>query len=249
MKKLSPALRPALLAMAAVMTVMSTSSCAIDATRDGIGAPCVVDGAACPTDHVCLVDDGETAGLCAPILDYGSCDPPSYPQAVGQLRDETLDIDAVDDFEKLRDVVRVEGDLFIDGAAGTVLRLGDLCSVAGVQQVTGSLLVAQTDITTLDGLQGMGSVGAGVGIAANPNLTDLQGLINLMGVKPPDAGEAFTIVIADNAALPAEAIRALRAALAVRPGIQIFACGNRLATGENNQVICPIDVNRLLRRG
>jgi hypothetical protein len=143
----------------------------------------------------------------------------------------------------------VEGDLFIDGAAGTVLRLGDLCRVAGVQQVTGSLLVAQTDITSLDGLQGMGAVGAGVGIAANPNLTDLLGLINLMGVTPPDAGQAFSVVIADNAALPAEAIRALREALSPRPDIQIFACGNRLATGENNQIICPVDVNRLLRRG
>jgi hypothetical protein len=244
MKNLSPALRPALLAM-----VVASTSCAIDDRRDGIGAPCVVDGDACPTDHVCLVDDGETEGLCAPILDYGSCDPPSYPQAVGKVRDETLDVDAVEDFEKLRDVVRVEGDLFLDGSAGTVLRLGDLCRVAGVQQVTGSLVVAQTDITTLDGLQGLGAVGAGVGIAANPNLTDLQGLINLMGVKPPDAGQAFSVVIADNAALPADAIRALRESLSPRPDIQVFACGNRLATGENNQIICPVDVNRLLRRG
>lgn len=233
---------------AVVIAGATLTGCPIDALRDGIGAPCSIDADPCPTDHVCHVDDGATDGLCAPILDYGSCDPPSYPQAIGKVRDETLDIDAVDDVSKLRDVVRVEGDLFLDGAAGTVLRLGDLCAVAGVQQVTGSLVVAQTNITTLDGLQGMGAVGAGVGIAANPNLVDLQGLINLMGVRPPEAGQAFSIVIADNLTLPAEAIRALRAALSDRPAIQIFACGNRAATGENNLALCPVEVNRLLRR-
>jgi hypothetical protein len=237
-----------LLWSAVVVAGATLTGCPIDALRDGIGAPCVIDGDACPTDHVCHVDVGETDGLCAPILDYGSCGPPSYPQAIGKVRAETLDIDAVDDFEKLRDVVRVEGDLFLDGAAGTVLRLEDVCSAAGVQQVTGSLVVAQTNLTTLDGLQGMGAVGAGVGIAANPNLVDLQGLINLMGVRPPEAGPAFSIVIADNLTLPAEAIRALREVLSDQRGIQIFACGNRAATGENNQIVCPVEVNRLLRR-
>ena len=241
--------RSTFLSVTALAAVATLTGCPIDALRDGIGAPCVIDGDACPTDHVCHVDAGATDGLCAPILDYGSsCDPPSYPQAIGKVRDETLDVDSVDDLSKLRDVVRVEGDLFLDGAAGTVLRLEDVCSAAGVQQVTGSLVVAQTNLTTLDGLQGMGAVGAGVGIAANPNLVDLQGLINLMGVRPPEAGPAFSIVIADNLTLPAEAIRALREALSDQRGIQIFACGNRAATGENNQIVCPVEVNRLLRR-
>ena len=237
-----------LLWSAVVIAATTLTGCPIDALRDGIGAPCSINADPCPTDHVCHVDDGATDGLCAPILDYGSCDPPSYPQAIGKVRDKTLDVDSVDDLSKLRDVVRVEGDLFLDGAVATVLPLGDLCAVAGVQQVTGSLVVAQTNLTTLDGLQGMGAVGAGVGIAANPNLVDLQGLINLMGVRPPEAGQAFSIVIADNLTLPAEAIRALREAMSVRPGIQIFACGNRAATGENNQIVCPVEVNRLLRR-
>jgi hypothetical protein len=81
-----------LLWSAVVVAGATLTGCPIDALRDGIGAPCVIDGDACPTDHVCHVDDGATDGLCAPILDYGSCDPPSYPQAIGKVRDETLDM-------------------------------------------------------------------------------------------------------------------------------------------------------------
>jgi hypothetical protein len=235
----------------AVLVVMSAlGGCPLTGVRDSIGLPCFVDGESpCGPDHICEAEDGALGGVCAPIVDYGAtCDPPTYPQQPGAIRRESLDVGAQSDLGFLDDVARIEGDLVIDGPFGAApLAIGTLCGVAGLQQVTGSLFIAQTDLATLDGLQSLSFVGAGIGIAGNPALTDLMGLANLVRAVP--LGEArFSIVIAENRSLPREALRNLREALADRPSISIAACGNLAAAEENDVVACGADINRFLRR-
>jgi len=239
--------RASLIHASAVFVTAFLGACGIDEVRDGIGAPCVPDGPPCPRDHVCLADDGASAGLCAPILTYGACLAPNYPQVAPETLAESIDVAEPGDLTDLDGITRVEGDAFIDGQVGQTLAVADLCGLRGLQQVTGSLLIAQTDITTLDGLQGLSFVGAGIGVAANRNLVDLSGLVNLMRAgTAPDRD--FTIVIADNTTLPPEPIAALREALSGRPSIVLKVCGNARALGQNDANICGPEVNALLRR-
>jgi len=231
-----------------VVVAATLAGCPITGPRDDIGRPCVVDGPPCAPDHVCLADDGADEGRCAPIVDYGGCDPATYPVQAGLVREEGLDVDEPGELGFLRDVVRVEGDLFVDGpVVGSPLAVGTLCGLSGLQQVTGSLLVAQTDLEALDGLQSLSFVGRGLGVASNARLTDLAGLANLVQVVVPDEAP-FEVVIAENRTLPAEAVRAFRAALADRPSIRIHVCGNLVALAENDAASCDPEINRLLRR-
>jgi hypothetical protein len=228
--------------------VVAIAACGIDEIRDGIGAACVVDGPPCPRDHVCLADDGQPEGLCAPVLDYGAtCVAPTYAQVATETLAEPVDVNDADGLGDLEGVTRVEGDVRIDGAVGTTLALTDLCRARGLQQVTGSLLVASTDLTTLDGLQGLSFVGQGIGVAANRDLVDLTALTTLVRVGPA-LDRDFAVVIADNTSLPPEPIAALRAALAGRPSIVLHVCGNARALGENDANVCGPEVNALLRR-
>lgn len=231
------------------VVIAAVAGCPISGPREGIGAVCVPGDAVCPLDYYCLPDDVEqTSGMCAPVLDYGSCDAPGWPIRVAEVRDETLEVDTVDDLDFLLDVSRVEGDLIIaPSGAGQTLQLGALCDISGLQQVTGSLLVKNTDLTSLDGLQGLSSVGAGLGIAGNRLLTDIQGLTNLVSATAR-AGDDFNIVIADNATLPAAAIVELRQAIQAS-GVttaRLYACGN--ARGGNDDPECTASVDDLLRR-
>jgi hypothetical protein len=231
----------------AVVVVAAGSGCPAGGNRDAIGRACSVEGPPCARDHVCEAGDAIVDGLCAPIDDYGDCGPAAYPLAPGQVRAEGLDVNEAGELGFLRDVVRVEGDLFIDGPFGAgTLQVGDLCGVQGLQQVTGSLLVAQTDVTTLDGLQSVSFVGAGVGIAGNPNLVDLDGLANLVRVVPLE-GRNFEIVIANNAALERDALQRFLDALAGRPSIRVIACGNIRAIGLG-AAGCGPEIDTLLRR-
>jgi hypothetical protein len=230
------------------IVVVSLAGCPLTGPRDDIGRACVVDGPPCAPDHVCLADDGADRGRCAPIVDYGGCDPATYPVQAGLVRAEGLDVDEPGELGFLRDVVRVEGDLFIDGpVVASPLAVGSLCGLSGLQQVTGSLLIAQTDLEALDGLQSLSFVGRGIGVASNARLTDLAGLVNLVQVVVPDEA-FFEVVIAENRTLPAEAVRAFRAALADRPSIRVHVCGNLVALAENDAASCSPEINRLLRR-
>lgn len=226
---------------------VGVGGCPAGVNRDGIGRPCVVEGPPCPQDHVCEAADGTADGLCAPIDDYGSCGSATYPLAPKTVRPESLDVDEPGELGFLRDVARVEGDLFLDGPFGRgTLQLGTLCDVSGLQQVTGSLLVAQTNLTTLDGLQSLSFVGAGVGIAGNPDLVDLDALGNLVRVVAPE-GRSFEVVIANNGALDREALQRFLDVMAARPSIRVVACGNIRAIGLGASP-CPVDVDNLLRR-
>jgi hypothetical protein len=232
-----------------VVVLAPLAGCPLTGPRDDIGRACVVDGPPCAPDHVCLADDGAAEGRCAPILDYGGCDPATYPQQAGLVRAEGLDVDEPGEFGFLRDVVRVEGDLFIDGpVVGAPLAVGTLCGLSGLQQVTGSLLIAQTDLVTLDGLQSLSFVGRGLGVAGNTRLEDLAGLANLVQVVALDDTRDFEVVIAENRVLPRDALQAFKDALADRPSIRVHACGNAVAQDANDDAICGPDISRLLRR-
>jgi hypothetical protein len=228
------------------------AGCPLTGSVDGIGATCTPAGESpCPLDHVCIPDDDDaTTGLCAPILDYGSCDAPSWPQRSTETRDEGIDIDIVDEYAFLTDVSRIEGDFgIVPDTVGSTAQLGDLCPLSGLQQVTGSLLVKATDLTTLDGLQGLSVVGNGVGIASNRSLVSLKGLYNLFSVDRPD--DNFSIVLADNIALTNEEVTALRTRLKeINPTAEqrLVVCGSPLVDVTNGEADCPASVNELLRR-
>jgi hypothetical protein len=228
------------------------AGCPLTGTVDGIGASCTPAGdVPCPLDHVCIPDaDDATTGLCAPVTDYGSCAAPTWPQRTTKTRDKGIDIDIVDEYAFLTDVTRIEGDFgVVPDTAGQVAQLGDLCPLAGLQQVTGSVLVKNSDLTTLDGLQGLSVVGNGIGIAGNSRLVDLKGLYNLFSVERP--GDNFSIVLADNTALTTEEVVALRTRLlAINPTAaeQLVVCGSPLVDINNGEVDCPASINALLRR-
>jgi hypothetical protein len=233
-----------------VAALLGVGGCPLTGPRDGIGQPCVVDGEVpCAPDHVCRAADGALDGLCAPIVDYGrNCPPPTHSQRPGAIRSERLEVDDPAALALLEDVVRVEGDLVLDGPfTGPLLAVDPLCGLSGLQQVTGTLLIAQTNLQTLDGLQSLSYVGGGIGIAGNPSLVDLSALANVIRVDVPDDAR-FSIVIAENRSLPREALRGLKDALAERPSITIAACGNLAAAEENTAPACGVEINRFLRR-
>lgn len=223
-----PALAPVLLPL--VVVVIGVAGCPIDATRDGIGTACEVDGPACPLDHTCLPDDVDDpgAGLCAPILDYGSCTPPAYAQRAPLTEDEAVVVDAAADIGKLEGVATIEGGLRLRAGDGeNLLQIGDLCGFRGLQHIAGSLIVGETDVTTLDGLQGLGFVGDGVLINANPQLVDVLGLQDLI-VSVAPAGRDVGVLFANNRNLDEPAIKELSDSLeAHAPGIKVSSCGNK----------------------
>ena len=233
------------------VVVGGVAGCPITGAREGIGASCTTGKTVCPLDHVCVPDDVEQgAGVCAPVLDYGSCDAPTWPVRESELLDDDLEVDTVGDLDFLTDVSRVEGDLIIaPPSAAAVLQLGSLCGVSGLQQVLGSVVVKNTDLTTLDGLQGLSVVGAGIGVAGNRLLVDVAGLTNLLTVAARE-NDSFSVLIADNAALPEAALIALRQALQATEvsSARLYACGNVRGGNGNDDNECPASINALLRR-
>jgi hypothetical protein len=237
--------------MVGAVVASGVSGCAISDVRDSIGRACVVDGDVCGTDHVCFVDDDDDDGLCAPVVDYGACDEPTYPVGAGEVAendDGVIRVESAAELEDLDGVVKVEGNLFISPASaiGTI-DVDSLCVLSGLQQVTGSVLISQTNLVTLDGLHSLSFVGKGIGIARNPELTDLMGLANLMRVVGPSADARATVVIANNLNLPEDAITEFRAALADRPSIRVFTCGNVRARAVDDAATCDA-VSELIDR-
>ncbi len=217
-------------AVVVAIVVGGLAGCPIDANRDGIGAVCEVDGAACPLDHTCLPDDVDApaAGLCAPILDYGSCPAAAYAQKDPKIEEEDVVVDAAADVGKLEGVATIQGNLRLKaGADENVLVLGDLCGLRGLQHVDGTVIVSATDVTTLDGLQGLAFVGDGLLVNSNPELVDVLGLQNLI-VSVAPAGRDVGVLFANNRNLDEPAIKALRDALEARaPGVKVSSCGNK----------------------
>lgn len=221
-------LRPGFSLVAVV--IAAAAGCPLDNSRDGIGRACDIDGDVCPLDHTCLPEDAEDpgSGLCAPILDYGGCPAPAYPQKASKTIDENgLIVDTPAKLDKLDGVATVEGDLKLDGPGVNLLNVGDLCTLAGVQHIDGRLIVNSTDITTLDGLQGLAFVKDGILINGNRDLEDVMGLVNVIVAEPPTDVD-FGIALANNISLTEPAIQELKTALATSaPTVRIFDCGNQ----------------------
>jgi hypothetical protein len=205
--------------------------CPIVDNRDGIGRLCKVDDA-CPIDHFCAfdgpvdADDEEVRGVCAPVLDYGGCDAPAWPVKDGKKLEGNQRITAVEDLIRFDGVTAVIGDLRIerDGPVG-LLELGDLCGLAGLQRVTGAVVLRKTDVDTLDGLQALSNVGGGVAIVDNPQLQDAMALANLQVAPPPAQVGDASVAFVGNAALRDPAVEELRAALDAAD-IKVAGCEN-----------------------
>jgi hypothetical protein len=164
-----------------------------------------------------------------PVLDYGACPSPSWPVRIERAVDESrliTDLGALLDLDGVR---RVQGSLTARPPALASLALGNLCPLAGLQHVDDLVTLRNLDVTNLDGLQSLAFVGGGVAVVDNPALTDIAALGNLQVAPPPDdVGRAleFSVFVANNPALPPEAVDAL--AVALRPaGISVFGCGNQ----------------------
>ncbi|MBM4279361.1 MAG: hypothetical protein FJ137_00900 [Deltaproteobacteria bacterium] len=230
-----------LLALAIVVVVVG-GGCPITDNRDGIGRLCST-AAACPIDHFCLLDgeaddDGVVVGRCAPVIDYGECPAPSWPVKAGRTFDGSLDIKAEADLQQLADVTTVGGRLRLFDDEGASLALGDLCRLSGLQRVEDTLIVSETDVTTLDGLQSLSMVAGGIAIVDNPNLVDVLGLASLQfALVPP--GRNFAVLLARNGNLSIDAVNELEAALAPA-GIRVFGCGNDRGSP------CTVDLTDLL---
>ncbi len=224
------------------------AGCAISDARDGIGRWCSTD-AACPIDYFCQLegaveDEVDVAeGRCAPVLDYGStCPQPSWPIRAGKTLEGDQEITRSDDLVRFDGVTAVAGDLELRDAEARLLALGDLCGIAGLQRVSGQLRISETDVESLDGLQAVASVVAGLVVVDNASLVDVMALANLQFAPPPlDVGNA-SVLFARNANLPPDAVAALAAALEPA-GIDVFECQNRGAATP-----CPAAVTAYVDR-
>lgn len=226
----------------------AVAGCPIGQNRDGIGQPCEVSGDACPLDHTCFPDDvsDPDVGVCAPILDYGSCDKPAYPQRNPKSDDDGVLVDAASDLAKVEDLATITGgDLELNAPGAELLELGDLCKLAGVQHVDGAVIVTRTDVKSLDGLQSLGFASGGVLINQNGQLEDVIGLQNLVFAKPLENNDA-AILFSNNSSLTIAAIQELKDALAATaPGLKVLECNNKDSPLPNRT--CDASVLDLLR--
>jgi hypothetical protein len=224
--------------IAACGIVACALACAIpdDDLLPGIGAPCDVDAALCPIEHTCLPDaPGKTSGLCAPVADFGSCKKPTWPAGrIGETaKSNDVTIDDAADQPRMDNIRLVKGSLRVQHE-GTRLELDDLCNFRTLQHTGDSLIISNTSLTTLDGLQSLTSVVNGIAITQNPDLESLAGLANLVKIDPctivrgDDGSSSAQIFIAKNDALTKTEIERFIDELEARLGTapQVEHCGN-----------------------
>jgi hypothetical protein len=223
----------------------------------GFGAPCVVAEGGCDIEHTCRPEaPGAEVGVCAPVASFGACDEAirvSHPPGRrGQLKEATvIEIDGPEDFALLEDVRAVTGQvrLFLPGAGDALV--GDLCGLRTLQKTGDGLQVSDSDITSLDGLQSFTSATRGLAIFDNRELTDLDGLLNLVHVTPREVStfSRFDVLIAGNPSLGDAAVDAFVAALATRMGrgLDVIACNNggRSCDAAQGQLVSFLIANGL----
>jgi hypothetical protein len=198
------------------------AGCPITTSTEPFGQACVVEASAelsCPLDYHC-------DGACLPILDYGSCDAPLYGGGLGATRNELL-INGSDDVAapNLELVGKVNGSVNVQADGIGDLRVGSLCALRRVQLVGGRVTIAESDLTSLDGLQSLTAIGAGLVIVDNPQLTSLAALSSVLSVgifQDVTAIGDVNIVIANNANLS----QAEADAFAAPFGSNVRVCGN-----------------------
>jgi hypothetical protein len=216
-------------ALLAVVLAPAGGGCPVASVTDGIGQPCTVDEAPCPADHFCQFEaptaEDPGPGVCAPVIDYGACPPPTWPIRVDRVVDGDRTVSDVGGLLDLDGVRRVAGELVLEpsGPVGA-LAVGDLCPLAGLQHVDRLLVVRNLDVTTLDGLQAVGFAG-GIAVIDNADLEDVAALQNLQLAVPPDV-TTVGVFIANNRALDPALVDALAATLGAR-GVTVTGCGNR----------------------
>lgn len=211
---------------------LSLAACAIpnDDLLPGIGQPCTVSEGLCSMEHSCRPDaPGSDSGVCAPVLSYGDCKAPTHPPGrFGTVEDGDINIDEVIDLPKMEEVRVVTGRLRIYSGGGE-LELGSLCPLAPLQRVGDSLLIGNTNITSLDGLQSLTSVSNGIGLFANSDLTSLSGLEQLVDLKGCTGGDqSVELFFANNVELSPSTIDAFVETLEQRfdREVDVVRCGN-----------------------
>lgn len=215
------------------------ASCAIaeDDLLPGIGEACNVDDALCPLEHACRPSSpGKDTGVCEPVLTYGTCAKPTHPPGrIGESADHDVIIDQATDLEnKLKNVRLIKGKLQIaPPGGGSDLDLEDICVTRALEHVEDGVIIDQTSLVSLDGLQSLTSVSHGLAITENARLEDLDALAHLVKVEPcrveiADVSRSVHVVIAKNAKLPASAVDAFLADLEDRTGaaLDVLRCEN-----------------------
>lgn len=228
---------------AAMLASYALASCAIascaiadDDAVAGIGAPCQVNAGLCPLDLVCHPDEpGATSGVCAPLVDFGTCGGTErLPGRMGTV-ETAIAIDESADTSKLLDVRLVEDRVTVYNRVREV-DLGDACTFRALQRVGDGFYFGNTDVTSLDGMQSLTSVKNAVAIFGNRELESLEGLASLVEIEPCSVGtRSLQILIANNDALPASAVDAFLDSLETRLGKapQAVRCGNGPSNDED----------------
>lgn len=229
-------------AVLVVLALSCAAACEISNTDPlpDIGANCTPNDPKCGVEHTCRpTPTGQVdAGLCAPVLSYGICDeadPVTHSpgrEGTDEDREDVL-VDEPADVELLDNVRSVTGLVRVFKQGGERVALDDLCGLKALQRTGGGMTVGNTDLTNLDGLQSLTSVGAGLVIVNNPGLTSLDALANMVDVgtrtiEVDNADTTFDVVIAANSDLPQEAVDAFVSGLEARSGktFAVVACGN-----------------------
>lgn len=225
---------------AALLAVIAASAagCAIgdDDLLPAMGAPCNTREALCGVEHVCRPAGAPPAGLCAPVMSYGTCDnvdgPPTHPPGrLGEIKEATeVQIATAGDLEQLREVRLVTGtvEIFEDGPGDA--KVGSLCPLRTLQLVADGLAIGDSDLVNLDGLQSVTSVAGGLAIFNNRALTSLAGLQNLVDVGPRtvETIASFNVIIAGNPELPEAEVTAFEQRLQDQNGgaLLMISCSN-----------------------
>jgi hypothetical protein len=169
-----------------------------------------------------------------PVTSFGVCDdvagPPTHPAGqLGSTEDAAeVTIDDEADIDLLEGDRLVSGDVLVFQQGPGGADVGALCGLRDLQRV-GGFAVIDSDVLSLDGLQSLTSVGAGLVVTQNTELRSLAGLANLVDVglrEVSGAGDLadFHVVIAGNQRVPDAEVEALRARLPA--DAQFVACGN-----------------------
>lgn len=250
-----------LIGVALALQATAFAGCPIgdDDLLPAMGLPCITRDALCAIEHVCRPPGPPPEGVCAPVMSYGYCDDvfgaPSHPPGrLGEIKDvELLTVENAADLEQLREVRLLDGSLEIFEQGPADADVGDLCPLRTLQVVTDGMVVSDSDLTDLDGLQSLTLVGAGLAVVNNRVLTSLSGFDNLVEVGPREVEgfAAFNVIIAGNPLLPNEEIKDFVDRLQQINGdnLRIVSCSNGPVpcTGEDADLLAYLAVNGLQR--
>lgn len=238
-------------AAAAILVGAALAGCPIGPTDPlpGFGAQCTIADGHCDIEHVCVPQKpGEATGLCAPIGSFGACDAKAAvthsPGRVGEDKDATtIEITGPEDFGLIDGIRSVTGQVRVFKQGPESARIGDLCAFRALQRVGNGFAVADSDVSSLDGLESVTSVDGGVGIFDDRALTSLDGLQSLVqvGGRQVDTFASFDVVIAQNPLLTDAVVDAFVADLKARTGtdLAVVACNNggRPCAGDDAQLV------------